>query len=343
MPDTDKQFLTLLDLTATTNVDTAIGVVEVIQTYAPEFEVISGRPINGITYNVSRRRELPGGKSFRRINEPIISTASKFEKILGECFHLSRLLEVDEAFVQAQMAQYGGSVLDVLGGEVEAQLRTAAIGLGRQFYYGRTEDEGAFDGLVDFVDDSPFMCIDAGGTVNGTLSSAWLVVNSPEGVHWTFGNGQGVQAATWDRQQIARLIEEGPNKGKLGRVPSYVNNVFAWLGLGNNAPLVRKSKTDLLSVVRIANLDMTTHGLNDLLVAKAKKLFPIGAKPTHLFCTKSQGFMLAKSRYAAITDGQSQITVSGPSNFSDDVAPSCGIPVTLTDSIDDTEDKLVIA
>ena len=299
----DKQFLTLLDLTALDNVDTAIGVVEVIQTFAPEFEVISGRPVNGTSYEVARRRELPGGKSFRKVNEPVLATASKFEKILGECFHLSRPMEIDEALVLKQQAQYGGTVEDILSGEVKAQIRKVAIQLGSQVYYGKTIDADAFDGLVDFVDDSSYMAVDAGGTVNGTLSSAWLIVNSPEAIHFTFGGGKGVQAGTWQKQHVWRLIESGVYKGQSGILPAYVNNIFGWLGLANNAPLERKNKTDLIAAVRIANLDITTHGLTDKLVAKALALFPIGTRPTHLFCTRMQRFMLQTSR-APVYTGQ---------------------------------------
>jgi len=336
----DKQFLTLLDLTATEGGDTAIGVVEIIQTFAPEFEMISGRPINGITYEVTRRRDLPGGNSFRKVNEPVLTTASKFEKILGECFHLSRPMQIDEALVTAQQAQYGGTVEDFLSSEVKAQLRKIAINLGRQFYYGKTVDAGGYDGLVDFVDDGVQMCIDAGGTVDGTLSSAWLVVNEPQGVHFTFGGGKGVQAGTWMKQQVQKFLADGKT---LGTLPAYVNNLFAWLGLANNAPVTRSNKTDLLSCVRIANLDAATHCLTDSLVADALALFPIGLKPTHLFCTRVQRRKLQQSRTPVYASGTTAITAATPLQFPPTPTESNNVPLTATDSIDDTEDKVTIA
>lgn len=338
----DKQFLTLADLTATTgvNLDTAVGVVEVIQTYAPEFELISGRPINGIAYQVTRRRTLPGGNFFRKVNEPVLATASKFEKILGECFHISKPLQIDEALVTAQQATYGGSAEDFMSGEVGALLRQLAIQLGRQFYYGKTIDAGGYDGLVDFIDDSTFMAVDAGGTVNGTLSSAWLVVNSPQAIHFTFGGGKGVQAGAWQKQQIQKFMDDGKT---LGTIPMYVNNILAWLGLANNSPIERANKTDLLACVRIANLNQTTKGLTDALIAKAVALFPIGTKPTHLFCTRQQRLMLQNSRTPVYTSGVSGLTAATALQFPPTPTESNGIPLTATDSIDDTEDKVTIA
>ena len=54
-------FLTLLDMTKTNGTDQAVGIVEEVRTFAPEVNVISGRPIKGTTYKALVRSALPGG------------------------------------------------------------------------------------------------------------------------------------------------------------------------------------------------------------------------------------------------------------------------------------------
>lgn len=344
----DKQFLTLLDLTATTGTDTAIGVVKVIQIHAPELKEFSGRPINGTTYEVTRARALPGGKAFRAVNAPVLATAGKYEKILGQCFRIDRPVQIDQALVEAQMATYGGVVENFQASQVEEQMQVLGILLGQQFYYGTAIDSNGFDGLDSMVDNSPYTCIDAGGTVASTLSSAWIVLNSPQGVHWTYGAGKGLSSGVWMPQQVTAYMSG--SSGALGVKPMYVNNIFGWLGLANNAPLTRTNKTDLISVVRIANIGAFSTGkhLTDAIVAKAKNLFPLSISSNpgalKLMMSRRTHLDLALSRMVApTTTASSSLSVAGPMQFTDSATSSCGIPIALTDSILETESQITIA
>ena len=344
----NKQFPTLLDLAALTGSDASIGVVEIIRTYAPEIEAFGGRPINGLSYKVSRVRQLPGGNAFRAVNQPVLATAGKYEQILAEAFRIDRPIQIDEAIVDAQMAQYGGAVEDIRANQAKQQMRQLGILLGQQFWYGQTIDPLGFDGCTSFVDNSPSTCIDAGGTAAGTLSSAWIIYNAPEGIHWTYGNGKGLEAGVWMPQQVTQYLKG--TSGQLGIVPMYVNNVKGWLGLANNAPIARTNKTDLIAAVRIANLTpyATGKSLTDTLIASAKKLFPldISREPGKLkLCmTRVQNLALAKSRMVeATTSAASAITVATPLQFEDTATVSCGIPIIETDSILDTENQVTIA
>jgi hypothetical protein len=246
------------------------------------------------------------------------------------------------------MATYGGAVEDFQAGQVEQQMQALGIALGQQFYYGTTIDANGFDGLKDFVDNSPYTCIDATGTVASTLSSAWIIYNHPQGVHWTFGAGKGLQSGVWMPQQVTAYMTG--SSGALGVKPMMVNNVFGWLGLANNSPLTRTNKTDLISVVRIANIGAFSTGkhLTDTLVARAKKLFPlsISSNPGALTLTMSRrtNLDLALSRMVLpTTTASSSLSVSGPMQFTDSATSSCGIPIEQTDSILDTESQVTIA
>ena len=345
-----KQFPTLLDLTATTGTNTAIKVVQIIQTYAPELELFGGRPINGLTYEVTRLRELPGGTAFRAVNQPVLATAGKWEKVLGQCFRIDRPVQIDRALVEAQMAQYGGAAENFEASMVEQQMRALGILLGKQFYTGRTQDALGFDGLTSFVDNSPYTCVDAGGTTAGACSSAWIVYNAPEGIHWTYGNGKGLNSAVWQDQQIQAYVSG--TSGALGTIPMRVNNISGWLGLANNAPLTRTNQTDLIACVRIANLKRTiggvnANGLTDSLIASAKKLFPLSISNNPgsltLLVNRFDALNLANSRMAAFSSGKSAITVAGPLQYSDEAGSSCGIKIVQTDSIAITDNQVVIA
>jgi hypothetical protein len=343
----DKQFLTLLDLTATTGTDTAVGVVKVIMVHAPELSLFSGRPINGTTYEVTRARALPGGSAFRAVNAPVLATAGKYEKILGQCFRIDRPVQIDQALVEAQMATYGGVAENFQAAQVEQQMQALGILLGQQFYYGTTIDANGYDGLKDFVDNSPFTCIDAGGTVASTLSSAWIVYNHPQGVHWTYGAGKGLSSGVWMPQQVTAYMSG--TSGALGIKPMYVNNIFGWLGLQNNSPLTRTNKTDLISVVRIANIGAFSTGkhLTDALVARAKKLFPLSISSNpgelRLMMSRRTNLDLALSRMVLpTTTASSSLSVAGPMQFTDAATASCGIPISETDSILDTESAITI-
>ncbi len=344
----NKQFLTLLDLTATTGTDTAIGVVKVIQVHAPELMLFSGRPINGTTYEITRARKLPAGNAFRAVNAPVLPTAGSYEKILGQCFRIDKPIQIDQALVEAQMATYGGSVESFQAAQVEDQMQALGIALGQQFYYGTTIDSAGFDGLKDFVDNSPYTCVDAKGTVASTLSSAWIVYNHPQGVHWTYGAGKGLSSGVWMPQQVTAYMSG--NSGALGIKPMYVNNVFGWLGLANNAPIARSNKTDLISVVRIANIGAFSTGKNltDAIVAQAKKLFPLSISSNpgalKLMMTRRTNLDLALSRMVLpTTTASSALSVAGAMQFTDSADSSCGIPIIQTDSILDTESQLTIA
>src|SRR5690242_3492076 len=128
-----NQFLTLADLTAMQHADTAVGIVDIIRTSAPEFNVISGRPIDGTSALITRRKELPGGKTpiggtmFRRVGEGVNLEGSKLEQIRVECFYVDGQLQVDEALLKGQPKE---APEDVLAMESSGQIRAKTIGLG---------------------------------------------------------------------------------------------------------------------------------------------------------------------------------------------------------------------
>ena len=69
------------------------------------------------------------------------------------------------------------------------------------------------------------------------------------------------------------------------------------------------------------------------MVAAALAKFPVGVRPTHLFCTRAQRFGLQMSR----TPVANALTAAQPLMFPATPTESNGIPLYVTDSIIDTE------
>lgn len=317
------QFLTLAELTAMQHADTAVGVVDIIRATAPEFEVISGRPIDGINCYVTRAKQLPGGNTtiggtmFRRVGEGVFTEASQLEQILVEAYYLDGQLQVDEALLKAQPKN---APEDILAMEAARQIRAKIIGLGQQFYQGLTRDKNGFYGLIALCDSS-MQAVKGTSTTASATESVYLVRNTLDGVHFVFGNGTGLQAGQWMRQKVY----DKNNKSFF----AYVNNYSGYIGLANNHPL---------SICRIPDLDDSgTAGtyITDQLLADASALFPVGFGPTHVFMSRRQRKWLRKSR-SVVT--QANLTASTPLIYAPvPTETSEGTPIYVTDSITLTE------
>lgn len=275
------QFLTLVDLTALQGGDSAVGVVNLIRTAAPEINELMGRPINGTHARISRVKQLPKGNtatggSFRGVGEGVATAAPKTEQILVESFYFDVQLEVDEAIVKGQP---GDQPEDVLSLHTRLQATQNAIELGGQMYKGTDLSAKGFHGLSQLVDDS--MTTIKGSATGNACESAYLIRNTIDGVHFVFGNGVGLQQGQWMRQRVTK-------DGK--HYFAWVNNVSGYIGLANNHPL---------SICRIGNLDNSgTSGkfLTQNMIAQAYYRFPRGYPPTHLLISRRQAYWYQQSK-----------------------------------------------
>jgi hypothetical protein len=319
----------MLDLTARTGNDSAVGLVEEIKMFAPELDIVKGRPVQGTSYRVCKRVALAGGagkvgeaqgKAFRKVGAGSTVGASKYIQEIRECFFVDGQMEVDEAIVQGD----DRSVEDVLAAEGAGQMRAKAMQIGAQFYYGTNADADGFQGLEAWVDST--MIIDAGGgaggcTYNGETNKTgevYMFVNDPQnGLGFVFGKTAGLQLGPWTRQRVSPTATTAKF--------AYVNNAFAWMGLELNYSL---------GLARIINID-DTHPLTDKLIAQALAKFPVGIVPTHIMASRWSRYLLQTSRapvYTAGTSG-SAITAATALQFPQTPTESQGVPLFVTDSI----------
>lgn len=316
--------VSLLDITKRAGSDPAIGLIEETTTYAPELVTLMGRPISGTMYRATNRT-LPT-VAFRAANDGSDTVKSTYNQIISECFILDAQVQADKAVIDAE-ANTGvhQSVGDLLFDEAQGIMQAATIALGSQFYYGVTADAKGFAGIRSLTSAANVTAVGApvilaGGTTASVQTSAYLVWNNIKGCHFVWGNNAGLQMdPTWRVQQVL-----GQNSKAL---TAYVNNLQAWVGLAVN---------HTKSVARIANCeDATNKRLTDAMGAKLMQYIPmsiVNSGGLRWFMNQQAAYQLQVSRSAGTA-----ITGSAPLQFAPTPVELCGIPITITNSITNTE------
>jgi hypothetical protein len=315
------RFITLLDIAAR-NGDQAVGLIEEVTTVAPEFAVMKGRTIPGISYKTKVRMALPASPIFRAANEGTDIVSSVYAQKLAECYYLDAQFRIDEAVADAP--EEGGRDM-LLADEATGVIQQKAIALGNQFYNGTTADAKGFTGLLANYD-STNMLVKAGGTTSSVQTSAWIVWNDLKGIHFIFGGNGVIAMNAWARQQV----QDGSSKAYF----AWVNNLSGWIGLSFN---------HTKSACRIANCEnVTDKRLTDSQIALAVSKFPLIiraqlAASGFIFMNPQAALQLQQSRSVTIfgqggskPDGSQQTLGPTPTE-------SNGIPIVLTESITNTE------
>lgn len=345
-----NQLVTMLDLAKRTGSNQAVGLLEETVTFSPELNVLSGRPITGTMYKTTSRT-LPT-VAFRKANDGSDTVKSTYTQKIRECFIIDAQMQADKAVVDAEGGGTGpqSSVGNLLIDEAQGVIMATYITCGSQFYYGTSNDANGFIGLASLTaslnaakNTNPVV-VGAGGTTAAVQTSAYLVWENIKGVHWIFGNNNTVtMLPEWRIQQVL-----GNNSKPM---TAYVNNLQGWLGLSVNHPL---------SVARIANINLGTDSkpLTDALVAQALSYLPLQMRGEvianannggpnkwggglKLFMNPQAAYSLQQSRSPVSSGTGTAITSDQPLKFADLPTSSNGVPIVLTDSIINTEAKVV--
>lgn len=317
--------ISLLDITARSGSDPAIGLLEETTTFSPELQVLMGRPISGTTY-MATKRTLPT-VAFRSANDGSDTIKSAYSQLLSQCFIIDGQMQADKAVVDAEAKSgVNQSVGDILFDEAQGVLVASGITIGSQTWYGTTADAKGFAGILSLTNalstavgpTAPAPVISAGGTSANVQTSAYLVWNHIKGVHYVWGNNQGFQMSDWRIQQVL-----GQNSKPL---TAWVNNLQGWIGLA-----VNHSK----SVARIANCEhVDAKRLTDAKGAELLQYVPLSIQQSgglRWFMNQSAAFQLQYSR-STVTNNDSE-----PIKFAPFPTELQGIPITVTNSITSTE------
>lgn len=340
----------MLDLAKRKGSDQVVGLLEDTVTFAPELNVLAGRPIIGTQYKTTHRT-LPT-VSFRKANDGSDTVKGAYSQKLHECMIVDGQMQADKAVVDAEGTGSGpeGSIGNILVDEAQGVIMAAYITVGAQMYYGTGQDANGFIGFnslmptLNAAKNSNPVVVGAGGTTASVQTSAYLVWESIKGVHFIFGgNNSLTMLPEWRIQQV--------NGANSKAMTAYVNNLQGWIGLAVNHPL---------SVARIANINLATDTkpLTDALVAKALSYMPLQMRGEvianvnnggpnkwggglKLFMNPQAAYSLQQSRSPVSSGTGTAITSDRPLSFADLPTSSNGVPIVLTDSIVNTEAVLV--
>jgi hypothetical protein len=322
-----NQLISLLDITKRSGSDSAIGLLEETTTYAPELQTLMGRPISGTVYKATSRT-LPT-VAFRKANDGSDTIKSGYSQKLAECFIIDGQIQQDKAVVDAEAKSgINQSVGDIMFDEAQGVLMAAGITIGAQVWYGTSSDANGFAGILSLTNTlntgtgptNPAPVVSAGGTTSSVQTSAYLVWNHVKGVHFVWGNNQG-----FDMSNEYRVQTVLGNNSK--NMTAYVNNLQGWIGLA-----VNHSK----SVARIANCeDASNKRLTDAVAAKLLSYVPLAIQQSgglRWFMNQQAAYQLQVSRSAG-----TGITSDEPLKFAPTPTSLAGIPITITNSITNTE------
>lgn len=304
----------LLDIAKRTGSDTAVGLVEEVVTYAPELQTLPVRPIAGTSFKTTVRTGYPTA-AFRAANEGLAIQKSTYEQKLQECFYIDTQLKVDKAVADADDMSLG----DYLAQEAAGAMQGTGIAIGSQFYYGTSSDAKGFTGLLANYD-STNMLVDATGGASST--SVYFVWENIKGVHLVAGRNAAIDfgfAGEWPVQQVL--------DGSSNSYMAYVNNVSGYIGLafGNK-----------YSVCRIREITAGAP-LTDALGAQALSKFPVYIRNSgqlRCFMNRTAAYLLQLSRSSV---GYTTAGPTGMGAFAPLPTEICGVPITITDSLVNTE------
>ena len=312
----------LYDLAILNRADQYTGLIEDVTTMPAEWGTFSAHARAGTWYENVKRIAYPTAQ-FRRVNEGVTPSKSVYKKEVKEMFFVDTSLNMDEAVWDADPASVGA----LWQLEAQGAMNAAAILIGQQTWYGTSADQYGFTGARSQIAYS----VAAGGTTNST--TAYLVWMDPQqGCRYDVGNNGSFTITPPVRQQIADPNQSGKN------LMAYVGNLKAWVGfnVGSN-----------LSVFAVTGITTTLNQwLSDSYASQLLAQIPVARRNNlRWFINRTAQSTLQRARstvnigiVASTPNASYQAAgADGRPAFSPLPDQLAGYPITLTDSLLDTE------
>jgi len=299
---------TMLDIAKINGSDAVVGLIEENQNIAPEINIFPARTINGTSFKTLFRTALPTTQ-FRNVNEGVNTTKSTYANKLVECFYLDGKMEIDVAVAQAD--EQGEDHAKTI--EADGHMQAALLHIGKQVWYGTSNDSKGFPGPQAIVD--PAYTLDAGGTTASTGSSVYGVRVGEKHASLIFGRDTVLAIGEWTKQRITRNNKD---------LTAWINSLEGWLGM----QWINKD-----SICRLK--DCTADAGKGCTDAKlAELLSKLKWVPDYWFMTRRELFHLQVSRTpTSNTSGNASTAPIAPLP-----TESNGIPIIVTDSLTNTEE-----
>ena len=311
---------TLYDIATLYRADAYTGLIEDVTTLAPEFTTFSAVAREGTWYEVASRTTLPTAQ-FRYVNQGVATSKSIYKKQVKEMFNMDVQLQQDEAVWRADPANVG----PLWQLEAAGAMRSAAILLGQQTWYGTSADAKGFTGMRKQLAYSILPSTGANTT------SAYLVWMDPkEGARFDVGMGGQFAISAPRLQQVL--------DGSSNPFMAYVGNLQAWVGLNVGSSY---------SAWSVGGINTTlANWCTDDIIAQLIAKIPVDRRHNlRLFMNRTAEATLLRSR-STVNLGIATYVPSyalhpsdagGRPAFAPIPDATNGYPITLTDSILDTE------
>lgn len=322
--------LTLSQLAARSGNDALVGLVDDVIYNSPEMQFLPARPVVGTSYRVGRVTSFPTAQ-FAQVGQGATPSNSVFNQEVASLYWLDLQLELAEAIVKADE---GNTMEDLLTGESSRALRSAFQLLGRQTYYGLSNDPLGFQGLQAVLAGQSGYEIDASaGSPNaaGCNSSAYLVRMANDGVSMAVGRNGIMELAPWAKQQVSVPNGVAPTQATVKKQMAYVSNFSGFFGLTVASQYCAWRIKNISSAIGKNLNSGSTFNLTDALGAQLMALIPLQfRKDLRWFMTRDAAYSLQQSR-TAVT--QQVVTPEGGYGWSAEPTKLAGIEVIQTDSL----------
>lgn len=311
---------TLLDIAKLNGNDILVGLIEENLTFAPEMLYFPTRTIKGTQYTTVVRTNFPS-VGFRPANGGWVVGKSVFDKRRTECFVFGGVIQVDKAVAQAD--EQGSADYEMI--EASGFVKNSLIKLGSQIWYGG--DQYGFTGIKGATPKGGTTVYNAAGTTAATASSVYGVKFGIQDVTVPVGNEAAMTLSDFRDQQLS-------NDSGATWFPGRVADMQAWMGLQiGNANCTG----------RICNITADSgKTLNDTILETWLQQFPVGYRPDRVFMSRRSASQLQLSRTVTLFGGGSKVggdvaTVANFGAFTSGISTASGIPITVTDSILNTD------
>lgn len=321
----------MIDLAKANCSDVTAPIVEEAVGSFPEMSTIASNQLGAgeLSYQTLTRDGYPTA-AFHNMGEGLSSSKSKTRLQRFECFPFASRVEAIKHI--ADEWKRGGAA-GLFSFEAVGVLKAVLYLLAKQIWYGRGGADGkGFPGLKNFTAfgttvTDPItgkvlpLTVNATGTTANTASSCYLVVTGENQVELQLGG-----AAPFDLPE-PRIADIADPNDATKKIEAYVSVLQGKAGLAiPNVHCVR----------RILNLtDDSNKGMTDALLAQAFATFPAGVKPTGIYMSAHQRYLLQKSRTVVLQASGNQRT--DQPNIAPMPTEYDGVPIYATDAIGDTD------
>ena len=273
---------------------------------APELRIIPAEPMAGTDMKLTVRTDLPT-VAFRNLGEGVARSKNKYETRVFSTADLSGQVAMDLGIYRRALNKP-----NVLANEASGFIEAAFRHVGKQFYYGTTNDAKGFPGIIAQMLSE--LEVDATGST--AKSSAFMVRIGRETTQFLIGNEGSFGLLPQWKEETLYDANTNPYQG-----------IANWFNGAIGCRVANKK-----SIVRIKNLGTDTgKGLTDNLLYEAYEKFTtaLGAEPTHIFLTPRSREQLRKSRTNTGSNQKGEVP-SLPNDWN-------GIPLVGTSAISHAE------